>query len=95
MERAHATAKWDYSHKVALVVGGTAGIGEAIARRLWKSGAKLAIAARGEEGLRSLKSSLDGVPECIQTDIVDPQQVANMVRKTVEAFARGLECDHL
>ena len=84
----HSAAAWNYRDKVALVVGGTAGIGLAIAERLMASGAKLAVAARSQEGLDALSARSTGPVHCIQTDITDSTQVADMVESTVAAFGR-------
>jgi NAD(P)-dependent dehydrogenase (short-subunit alcohol dehydrogenase family) len=88
MSEHRATATWDYSNKVALVVGGTAGIGLAIADRLLVSGAKLAVAARGEEGLSAFNSRSNNSAVCIKTDITHADQVEQMVRRTVDTFGR-------
>ncbi len=47
------------SRPVALVTGGSAGIGLGIARRLLERGCEVVITARGEERLRALAAELD------------------------------------
>lgn len=50
--------KFDYSNKVAVVTGGTSGIGLATVRTLLESGAKVAFCARSKEKLENVESRL-------------------------------------
>ena len=50
--------KFDYSNKVAVVTGGTSGIGLATVRTLLESGAKVAFCARSKEKLLNVESRL-------------------------------------
>lgn len=84
----HTGASWNYSDKVVLVVGGTAGIGLAIAERLLASGAKLAVAARSQDGLDVFQSRSNGSAHCIRADVTDSVQIADMVKSTVVAYGR-------
>ena len=59
--------------KVAIVTGGSAGIGLAIARGLAAEGAHLALCGRDEERLRSAAATLAGVRVLtVAADLVAP-----------------------
>lgn len=81
-------ARWNYSGKAALVVGGSSGIGLAIANRLLASGARVAVAARRPEGLEAFEAKSSGAGIGIATDDTQSDQVERMVRRTVDAFGR-------
>jgi len=80
--------------KVALVTGGSRGIGAAIAKRLASDGAAVAITyssakQSAEEVVRSIESA-DGRALAIQADNVDASAVKNAVSETIEFFG-GLD----
>lgn len=73
--------------KVALVTGGSKGIGRAIALRLAEAGADVALAARGPDDLRRVAKEVEELGRRalpIPTDVSDPAQVSALVEKTVE-----------
>ena len=73
--------------KVALVTGGSSGIGQAIACRLGREGAKVAIADVAEAGdtlALMRESGTQGF--AARCDISDPQQVASFVAQVGERF---------
>ena len=77
--------------KVAIVTGGSRGIGKAIARGLAAEGAKVVIAARGVEKLNQAARELAAsgatvVP--IPTAVTDEAQVATLFQRTLELFHR-------
>ena len=63
--------------RVALVTGASKGIGLAIAERLLREGARVAICGRGEEALEQTRSVLSayGTVAALTTDVRDPEQV--------------------
>lgn len=77
--------------KIALVTGGSAGIGRATAILFSKRGAKVVVASRRiKEGLETVEIIKENGGEAafIQTDVTVPEQVENLVKKTVETYGR-------
>ena len=75
--------------KVAIVTGGTSGIGEGIAKAFVSEGAKVVIVGRREEEGRALEKRL-GV-RFVRADVANEADVKAMVDRTVEWFGR-LDC---
>ena len=77
--------------KVALITGGTAGIGHTTALAFAREGAKVAISGRrekeGNEVVAEIKA-LGGEAIFIKTDIAKDAEVKAMVEQTVAAFGR-------
>jgi len=77
--------------KVALVTGGSSGIGRATALAFAREGARVAIASRNKnkatEAVQSIKK-LGGEVTWIQTDVSNAAQVRQMVHQTVARFGR-------
>ena len=77
--------------KVALVTGGSQGIGEAIARRLATAGAHVIVAARTEAKARAVAESIaagGGSAESLRMDVADPGSVSAGFRAVVERHGR-------
>lgn len=76
--------------KVALITGGSAGIGRATARAFAGLGYRLAIAARTVEPLKQvaidLEKQLNADVLAIPTDVTDPEQVRHLVDATLERY---------
>jgi len=72
--------------KVALVTAASKGLGFASAKALVEEGAKVAICARGAEGLRHAEAELGADALAIQADVTEPDAPRRLVAATVERF---------
>jgi NAD(P)-dependent dehydrogenase (short-subunit alcohol dehydrogenase family) len=72
---------------VAIITGAGRGIGRATAVELARRGYRLALAARGADGLQET-ARLAGGALCVPTDVTDPSQVETLVRQTVGHYGR-------
>ncbi|MEO1131418.1 MAG: SDR family oxidoreductase [Cyanobacteria bacterium J06639_1] len=76
--------------KVALITGGSAGIGRATARAFAGLGYRLAIASRTEDPLKQvaidLEKQLNAEILAVPTDVTDPSQVQKLVDATLERY---------
>ena len=76
--------------KIALVTGGSRGIGRAIAIELAKEGASVAINYAGNvkaaEEVKSIIESMGGKAIIIQADVSDEKAAGEMVEKVVAEF---------
>jgi 3-oxoacyl-[acyl-carrier protein] reductase len=80
------------TEKVALVTGGSRGIGAAIAKRLAKEGASVAITyAKDDKAASAVVKAIErdgGRAVAIQADAADVEAVKSAVEKTVGTFGR-------
>ena len=80
--------------QVALVTGGSAGIGRATAQAMAREGARVVIANRGiaggEETVRLIRSA-GGDATFVQTDVSQAADVEALIRRTVSLYGR-LDC---
>src|SRR6201982_887446 len=78
--------------KIALITGGSRGIGAAIAKRLATHGANVAITyTKGADAAASVVKEIEragGKAIAIQADAADPDAVKAAVEKTVATFGR-------
>lgn len=81
--------------RVALITGSTGGIGSAISKELYNSGAKLVITGRSQSKLDNLKSNLlSGIKDepynihCVPLDLEMPDAEKILVAQAIEKFGR-------
>jgi meso-butanediol dehydrogenase / (S,S)-butanediol dehydrogenase / diacetyl reductase len=74
--------------RVAIVSGGGAGIGAAVARALSREGAKVAVTGRRAGPIDEIAAEIDGI--AIAGDVSDPATVSEAVEETVRTFG-GLD----
>jgi 3-oxoacyl-[acyl-carrier protein] reductase len=82
---------FDLSGKVALVTGGSRGIGRAIALALRAHGAKVAINyASNEMAAEETVGALGGIEHAlmVKADVSDPSACPRLVEETIQAFGR-------
>jgi len=70
----------DFKDKNIWIIGASSGIGKALAQKLDKDGAKLALSARNEDDLNELNTSLDGEHSVFPLDVAD----YDVVKKTAQ-----------
>ncbi|MFA5632634.1 MAG: glucose 1-dehydrogenase [Porticoccaceae bacterium] len=84
--------KHDFSGRVALVTGGTSGIGRAIAIAFAKAGADVVISGLPEGSKETLEAiaalGVDCEADFIAADVRDEDQVEEMVEFTLDRFGR-------
>ncbi|WP_273846235.1 SDR family NAD(P)-dependent oxidoreductase [Rubrobacter calidifluminis] len=76
----------DKSSPIYVITGATGGIGGALCRRLARRGARLALAARGEERLQRLAGELDAFS--IPLDVSAPGEMERLFQATADEFGR-------
>ena len=78
--------------KVALVAGGSQGLGKAVAKELIREGARVAICALADKSLPQAKNEI--AEECgadvfaVAADLTDAAQAKDCVRQTLDRFGR-------
>lgn len=84
--RLHLGNQSDLTHKVVLITGAAAGIGEATARLLVAEGAQVALVDRDERAVRAVAASLPGRAAAFVADVCDPAAVAGATARVVDHF---------
>ncbi|MBQ1334880.1 MAG: glucose 1-dehydrogenase [Clostridia bacterium] len=82
---------FDLKGKVAIVTGGTKGIGYQIAVSLAKFGADVVVAARNADDCKRVSEEIRGLgvrSEGIPTDVTDMARLQNLIDKTVEIMGK-------
>jgi NAD(P)-dependent dehydrogenase (short-subunit alcohol dehydrogenase family) len=81
----------DFTNKVALVTGGTSGIGKTTAIAFAKAGAKVVLSGRREEEGKAVVAEITkagGTARFVRADVAVEADVKNLVDQTVAAFGR-------
>ena len=82
---------FDLTNRVAVVTGGSRGLGQEFAEGLAEAGASLMICARREQWLTPTLEEMRGRGFRIEgrvCDVTDPQQVDSVIAATLEAYGR-------
>src|SRR6266702_6520105 len=85
------TRRFSLSDKVALITGGSRGLGLVLARQICAAGGKVALLARDNDELIRAKSDLTrrgGRVFTIQCDLLDSEQIQLAVRQTIDRFGK-------
>jgi NAD(P)-dependent dehydrogenase (short-subunit alcohol dehydrogenase family) len=74
-----------FADKVVVITGASAGVGRATARAFAREGAKVALIARGQEGLEAARREIEiggGTAICIALDVADAQALDGAADRT-------------
>jgi 3-oxoacyl-[acyl-carrier protein] reductase len=78
--------------KVAIITGGSEGIGKAAARRMAEEGARVVIVARRpdvlEAAAKEIEAATKGVALPVQGDVSEPATISRVVKTTLDHFGR-------
>lgn len=81
-----------FTDKVAIVTGGSEGIGKAAAQRMAGEGARVVIVARGEEKLAAaagdIRAATEGVVLPVAADVAQADSAARVVDQAMASFGR-------
>src|SRR2546430_10705686 len=84
-------SRFSYRDKVALITGGSRGLGLEISRQICARGGKLALLARDPEELARAKTDLSRFGTevlTIQCDLLESAQIQSTVQQTLHHFAK-------
>ncbi|WP_208559998.1 SDR family NAD(P)-dependent oxidoreductase [Marinilactibacillus kalidii] len=76
-------------NKVAFVIGGTSGIGEATAKKFAQEGAKVVIGGRSEDDGKRIVEEIkkeNNEATYLHTDTTDAEEIKNVVKKIIELY---------
>ena len=75
-------------NKVALITGGTSGIGAETARLFIQEGAKVVISGRSEEKGQMLSEELGENSQYLLSDVTKEEDIENSIKETVNQFGK-------
>lgn len=84
-------SRFSYCGKVALISGGSRGLGLVLARQLCAEGGKVALLARSPNELARAKGDLKGHGGeviTVECDLLDRSQIESAVQQTIDRFGR-------
>jgi 3-oxoacyl-[acyl-carrier protein] reductase len=78
--------------KVAIITGGSEGIGKAAAQRMAEEGARVVIVARRPDVLKAaaeeIQAATEGVVLPVQGDVTEPATIDRVIKTTLDHFGR-------
>src|SRR5687768_11423577 len=83
--------RYDFTGRVALVTGGSSGIGRATALAFARAGAHVAVCARSEHEAQSTCQAIEALSAralFVCTDVRDEAAVSALVQRVLAAFGR-------
>jgi NAD(P)-dependent dehydrogenase (short-subunit alcohol dehydrogenase family) len=83
--------EFDFRGKVALITGGSRGLGLVLGRQLAEKGARIVICARDPEELETARQDVQshgGDVLAIPCDLAEPEEVRTMVERAISRFGR-------
>src|SRR5437762_26028 len=89
--RAMRTQRFSLKNKIALITGGSRGLGLVLARQICGEGGKVALIARDPDELARAKADLVGrgaVALTVQCDLLDSEQIQSAVRQIMDRFGK-------
>jgi NAD(P)-dependent dehydrogenase (short-subunit alcohol dehydrogenase family) len=89
--RAIRTARYTLRDKVAVITGGSRGLGLVLARQTCSQGGNVALIARDPEELARAKTDLaprDGAVLTVECDLLDAAQIQSAVRQIIDRFGK-------
>ena len=79
---------FDITNKSCLVVGGTSGIGKAVALALVESGARVVVGSTNPDKCAAMKTELGEPHDAVQIHVADEASVRTAVEHTTKKFGR-------
>jgi NAD(P)-dependent dehydrogenase (short-subunit alcohol dehydrogenase family) len=89
--RAVRTARYTLRDKVAVITGGSRGLGLVLARHICAQGGNVALIARDPEELARAKADLalrGGMVLTVECDLLDASQIQSAVRQIIDRFGK-------